>query len=145
EIPQRGALRNDRRYRLAPVAQDRKLGPRRVIFRQQRDLLEKFRTGGVIEILRRQPLRVPRQIADHVAGKRGSLLVETLRFVQSGGVHIHDGLLDALSGALEFERRSGGIVGEAQSRELPAMMRIKEVAIGNTAMPARGCKRGAAQ
>src|ERR1019366_2182441 len=41
--------------------------------------------------------------------------------------------------------KSGGVVGEAQSRELPAMMRIKEVSIGNTAMSARSCKRGAAQ
>src|ERR1700687_5045105 len=45
----------------------------------------------------------------------------------------------------EFVKKSGGIVGEAQSRELPAIVRIKEVAIGNTAMPVWSCKRGAAQ
>src|SRR5450759_1136924 len=42
-------------------------------------------------------------------------------------------------------KKSGGVVGEAQSRELPAMMGIKEVSIGDTAVPARGCKRGTAQ
>src|SRR3954468_8999142 len=38
-----------------------------------------------------------------------------------------------------------GVVGEAQSRELPAVVWIKEVAIGDAAVPGRGCKRGAAQ
>src|ERR1019366_10598596 len=41
--------------------------------------------------------------------------------------------------------KSGGVVGKAQSRELPAMMRIKEVSIGNTAVSFRSCKRRAAQ
>src|ERR1700730_16929697 len=44
----------------------------------------------------------------------------------------------------KFEK-SGGVVGEAQSRKLPAMMRIKEIAIGHTAVPARSCQRRAAQ
>src|SRR6266567_6704285 len=38
-----------------------------------------------------------------------------------------------------------GVVGEAQSGELPAVVRIKEIAIGDTAVSGRGCKRGAAQ
>src|SRR5438874_4493039 len=38
-----------------------------------------------------------------------------------------------------------GVVGEAQSRELPAVVRVEEVAIGNTAVLRRSCKRGAAQ
>src|SRR6266851_1401821 len=66
-------------------------------------------------------------------------------FGQSCGVHIHDTLLNALFRAIEFVKKSGGIVGEAQSRKLPAMVRIKEVAIGNTAMSVGSCKRGAAQ
>src|SRR5450631_351854 len=41
--------------------------------------------------------------------------------------------------------KSAGVVGEAQSRKLPAMMRIKEVAIVYTAVPFRSCKRRAAQ
>src|SRR5260221_11349484 len=41
--------------------------------------------------------------------------------------------------------KSGSVVGKPQSRELPAMMRIKEVAIADTAVPFRGCKRRAAQ
>src|SRR6201747_1711052 len=85
-----------------------------------------------------------RQIVDHVAGKRCSLFIETVRFGQSGGVHIHDTLQNALSGAVEC-KRSGGVVGEAQSRELPEVVGVKEVAIGNTAVTVRSCKRGAAQ
>jgi hypothetical protein len=45
-----------------------------------------------------------RQIVDHVAGKRRGLFIKTLRFGQSGGMHIHDTLQNALSGAVEFER-----------------------------------------
>ena len=41
-----------------------------------------------------------RQVADHVARKGGSLFVEGVRVGQSGGMHIHDTLLNALSGAL---------------------------------------------
>src|SRR3981189_3497921 len=41
--------------------------------------------------------------------------------------------------------KSAGVIGEAQSRELPTMVWIKEVAIGDTAMPVWSCKRGAAQ
>jgi formylglycine-generating enzyme required for sulfatase activity len=41
--------------------------------------------------------------------------------------------------------KSGGVIGEAQSRELPTVVGIKEVAIAHTAMAARGCKRRAAQ
>jgi hypothetical protein len=44
-----------------------------------------------------------RQPFDHVAGKRRGLSVEMMRFGQSGGMHIHDNLLDALSGAIESE------------------------------------------
>src|ERR1700744_4645752 len=86
-----------------------------------------------------------RQTIQHVAGKCRGSFIETLRLTQRGGVHIHDSLLSALSGALEFEKKSGGVVGKAQSRELPAMVRIKEVAIGDTAMSVGSCKRGAAQ
>src|ERR1700704_1909454 len=68
-----------------------------------------------------------------------------MRFGQSGGMHIHDNLLNALSGADDPKGNSSGVVGEAKSRELPAMMRIKEVAIGNTAVAVRSCKRRAAQ
>jgi hypothetical protein len=39
---------------------------------------------------------VLRQIVDHVAGKCGRWFIEAVRFGQSGGVHIHDGLLNAL-------------------------------------------------
>jgi hypothetical protein len=41
-----------------------------------------------------------RQIADHVSRKCGSLFVEGEPLGQSGGVHIHDTLLNALPGAL---------------------------------------------
>ena len=41
-----------------------------------------------------------RQVPDHVAGKSRGLFVELLRSGQSGGMHIHDILLNALSGAL---------------------------------------------
>ena len=96
EFHQRGALRDDGRYLAAPIAQDGELGAGRIIFRQHRDLLEQLRTGGVIEIFRRQPLGVLRQIVDHVAGKCGGWFIEAVRFGQSGGVHIHDSLLNAL-------------------------------------------------
>src|SRR5262249_13984437 len=69
----------------------------------------------------------------------------------------HDTLLNALSGALLIRciwRGSGlhcpdraleksGVVGQPQSRELPAVVWIEEVAIGNTAVAVRSCKRGA--
>jgi hypothetical protein len=45
-----------------------------------------------------------RQIVDHVAGKRRGFFIETMRFGQSGGMHIHDTLQNALSGAVELER-----------------------------------------
>jgi hypothetical protein len=32
------------------------------------------------------------------------LFVETMRFGQSGGMHIHNSLLHALSGAVEFQK-----------------------------------------
>src|SRR5581483_7762894 len=38
-----------------------------------------------------------------------------------------------------------GVVGQPQSRELPAVVWIEEVAIGDTAVACRRCKRGAAQ
>ena len=41
-----------------------------------------------------------RQVVDHVAGKYRGLLVERMHFGQSGGMHIHDNLPDALSGAV---------------------------------------------
>src|ERR1700694_711473 len=41
--------------------------------------------------------------------------------------------------------KSGIVVGKAQAGELPAVMRIKEVAIGNTAVSFRSCKRRAPQ
>jgi hypothetical protein len=40
------------------------------------------------------------QIADHISGEGRSLLVELVRSGQSGGMHIHDTLLNALTGAL---------------------------------------------
>src|SRR6202022_119827 len=101
---------------------------------------EQVGCGGVIEIFRRQPFRVLRQIVDHVAGECRGLFVEAMRFGQSGSMHIHDNLLNALSGADDPKENSSGVVGEAQSRELPAMMRIKEVTIGNTVVAVRGCK-----
>jgi len=84
------------------IAQDRKFGAGRIIFRQQRNLFEQFRTGGVIKIFWRQPFRMLRQTIDHLAGKRRGLLVETMRLGQSGGMHIHNSLLHALSGAVEL-------------------------------------------
>jgi hypothetical protein len=42
------------------------------------------------------------QIVDHVAAKRRGLFVETMRSGQSGGMHIHNSLLHALSGAIEL-------------------------------------------
>src|SRR6476659_81220 len=41
--------------------------------------------------------------------------------------------------------KSGVVVGKAQSGKLPAMMRIKEVAIGDTAVAFRSCKGRATQ
>jgi hypothetical protein len=47
---------------------------------------------------------VLRQIVDHVAGECRGLFVEAMRFGQSGGMHIHDSLLNALSGAGESNK-----------------------------------------
>ena len=100
EFHQCGALRNDGSDLVAAAAQNAELGAGRIIFRQDRDLLEQLRACGVVEIFRRQTLGKLRQVADHVAGKGGGLLIELVRLSQSGGMHIHDTLLNALSGAL---------------------------------------------
>ena len=95
-----GAARNDRNDRVATAAQDAELGAGRIIFRQHGDLLEQFGACGVVEIFRRQTLGKLRQIADHVSGEGRSLLIERIALSQSGGMHIHDTLPNALSGAL---------------------------------------------
>ena len=100
ELDQRRAFGEEACDFAAPVAQNAEFGAGRVIFRQYRDLFEQFGTGRVIEILGRQAFRMLRQVADHVAGKSRGLFVELLRSGQSGGMHIHDTLLNALSGAL---------------------------------------------
>src|SRR6516162_6527346 len=46
---------------------------------------------------------------------------------------------------LFFESCLVGVVGEAQPRELPAMMGIEEVAIGDPAVSGRRCQRRTAQ
>ncbi len=99
ELDQRSALGDDRCDLTAAVAQDAELGAGRIIFRQHGDLFEQLRAGGVVEILRRQPFRVTGEIADHVAGKGRGRFVGRIRFGQSGGMHIHDTLLNALTGA----------------------------------------------
>ena len=97
-------LRNDRRDLAAAIAQDAEFGAGRIIFRQQRDLFEQLGAGGVVEIFRRQPLGLLRQTFDHVAGEAEVCSSKAVRFGQSGGMHIHDDLLNALSGALEFRQ-----------------------------------------
>src|SRR5262249_3394697 len=94
------------------------------------------------------------------AREGGSLLVGKMRVGQSGSVHVHDTLLNALSGALLIRLvgtnripparsclfwKESGVVGQAQSRELPAVVWIEEVAIGHAAVAFRGCKRGSSQ
>ena len=61
--------------------------------------VEQLRTGGVVEIFRRQMLGMWRQSADHVERKARRLIIDAISFGQSGGVHIHDTLLNALSRA----------------------------------------------
>src|ERR1700742_895092 len=46
---------------------------------------------------------------------------------------------------LNFQRFLVGVVGKPQSRELPAVVWIEEVAIGDAAVSVRRCERGAAQ
>ncbi|OIQ65246.1 hypothetical protein GALL_531990 [mine drainage metagenome] len=92
EFHKRRALGDNGGYRATAVAQYRELGAGRVVFRQQRDLLEQFRARGVVEIFWRQPFGVLRQIVDHVAGKCRGLFVEMMRFGQGGGMHVHDSL-----------------------------------------------------
>ena len=78
EFHQRGALGNDGSDLVAAAAQDAELGAGRIIFRQHRDLLEQFGACGVVEIFRRQALGKLRQVADHVAGKGGGLLIKRI-------------------------------------------------------------------
>ncbi len=96
KFDQRRAGRDRRRNRLAAIAQDRKLGARRIVFGKLRDLLEQLGACGVVEIFRRQVLGMLRQSVDDIVRKDRGFLVELVRFGQSGGVHIHDTLLNAL-------------------------------------------------
>jgi hypothetical protein len=47
-----------------------------------------------------------RKVADHVAGERRVLLIELMNRGQSGGMHIHDTLLNALPGAFMIRWKS---------------------------------------
>src|SRR5215471_3221075 len=88
---------------------------------------------------------MPRQIVDGIARKGGSLLVWKRRVGQSG-MHIHDTLLKAHSARFDpFWKKSGGVVGKPQPRELPALVRIEEVAVGRAAVSGGRRKRRPAQ
>ena len=97
EFDQRSALGESGRDLASAIAQDRKLGPGRIIFRQPGDRLEQFRTGHVVEVFRRKPLRTLRQVVDRIAGERRRLFVGKMRFSQRGSLHIHVSLLAARS------------------------------------------------
>ena len=75
-----------------------------------------------------------RQIADGIARESGCLLVWKMRVGQSG-MHIHDTLLNAHSARFDpFWKKSGGVVRKPQPRELPALVRVEEVAVGRAAV-----------
>jgi hypothetical protein len=67
ELDQRRGGREKPRQVGRPIAQKLDLATGRVIFRQCRDLLEKLRSGLVIEIFRRESLGPRGQAGDHVA------------------------------------------------------------------------------
>ncbi len=100
EFDQRRAVGDDRGDLGAAIAQDAELGPGRIIFRQLGDGLEQLRAGRIVEIFRRQALGMLRQVADGIARESRGLLVRKMRIGQSGSMHVHVTLLNALSGAL---------------------------------------------
>jgi uncharacterized membrane protein len=59
---------------------------------------------------------MPCQIADHVAGKRRRRFIKRMRLGQSGGMHIHGTLLNALSGAFLIRFLSMILFGKPETR-----------------------------
>jgi hypothetical protein len=59
-----------------------------------------------------------REVSDRVACEGGSLLVGKMRVGQSGSVHIHDTLLNALTGALFDPLLSTNPVSTCRTRTL---------------------------
>src|SRR5450759_3855667 len=129
-----GAVRYQLGYIAGVVAQNAHLAARRVIFRQLGDALEQLRAGAVVEIFRRHPLRRRAQARENIVlkGRR----VRTLR-LRAGRTckSDHRCLFTAYSN--EFS--------EPQHAELPARLRIEEIAIADARVPFRRRQRGAAQ
>src|SRR5690606_10121510 len=96
---------------------------RRVVLGQLADLIEELRTAGVVEVHRRDAFRPETEACLRVRQKVGWLRME-----------VEKGQSRGTAGVLHGQRVRRGlgaaaVLGQANAGELPAILRVEEVAI----------------